>query len=110
MPMRRISYQVVLPLFASLSLVAPWKIDKVNFFHHYIRVIAEVEERNCHEMIAGGQLAVLTMDQASAPISSGLFAFDHLSFPSRALPISFPAFDQLPNSHLSKAPRPIRGP
>lgn len=60
MRLRNLSYRLIFPLLAIVSMVAFWRINKVNFFHHYIRVIAEVEERNSHELDKGQNLIVFS--------------------------------------------------
>ncbi len=73
MNLRPLSYRLIFPLLAVVSLVTFWRINKVSFFHHFIRVIAEVEERNSHELSSDDKLAVLTLEaiQGTTVASSG---------------------------------------
>lgn len=40
------------------------KINKQSFYHHYFRVIEEVELRNSHELELSSDVAILTMSRS----------------------------------------------
>lgn len=69
----RLTYRLLLPLLAGLSLLTFWKIDKVSFLHHYIRIIAEVEARNSQALEAAPDLIswdALADLQTPAPVQA----------------------------------------
>lgn len=78
-----LTYRIFLPLLATMSLVGFWRINKVSFFHHFIRVISEVEVRNS-QSLSEASLPVLALaseaqDQQAA--SAVLFAGLYLAVP-----------------------------
>lgn len=111
MSIRNLSYRLVFPLLAIVSIVAFWRINKVNFFHHYIRVIADVEERNSHELDKKQNLAVFSLStvQDSHPAMS--LSLLQESFLADASHISLPKpQSQRLSGRDSSTPHPIRGP
>lgn len=111
MRLRNLSYRLIFPLLAIVSMVAFWRINKVNFFHHYIRVIAEVEERNSHELDNKQNIAVFSFASTQdAPQVVGLPVVmeNHLADASTA---SLPTTEAARILGREKAsPHPIRGP
>lgn len=73
MKLRRLSYGFLIPLLAVTAVVTFWKINKVSFFHHFIRVIAEVEERNSHALLENTPIAVFQLASAETPSSQQVF-------------------------------------
>lgn len=92
-------------------MVAFWRINKVNFFHHYIRVIAEVEERNSHELDNRQNLVVFSFASTQdAPQVVGLpVAQEALLADASLASISFHKDVRISGRDLAN-PHPIRGP
>ncbi|MDP5172809.1 MAG: hypothetical protein NWR72_21400 [Bacteroidia bacterium] len=109
MRLRTLSYRVVLPVLAIVSLAGFWRINKVNFFHHFIRVIAEVEERNSHEL-PDAKLAVLTFDQQVAtPVAYPAFLPSEVSIAEDSPALSRHE-DRVRSNRGFTRHSPIRGP
>lgn len=111
MRLRNLSYRLIFPLLAIVSIVAFWRINKVNFFHHYIRVIAEVEERNSHELDSKQNLIVFSFDSAQdIQPTIGLAAFQE----SLLADVSTETIPSPQDVHILGRdlanPHPIRGP
>lgn len=111
MRLRNLSYRLIFPLLAIVSMVAFWRINKVNFFHHYIRVIAEVEERNSHELDNRQNIAVFSFASIQdAPQAVGL-PVQMESLLADAAVVALPVHQDARITGRDKAnPHPIRGP
>lgn len=111
MRLRNLSYRLIFPLLAIVSIVAFWRINKVNFFHHYIRVIAEVEERNSHELDKGQNLVVFSFasDQDASQVVGLPIELEAL-FADASLAIAPPPEDAHISGRFLANPHPIRGP
>lgn len=112
MKLRRLSYRFLVPLLAITAVVTFWKINKVSFFHHFIRVIAEVEERNSHALHENTPIAVFQLATVETPASQ------QMNLPGTQ-PVSheiLPAHPLTDGSEAPASPReaadihPVRGP
>lgn len=94
-----------------VSIVAFWRINKVNFFHHYIRVIAEVEERNSHELDKGQNLVVFSFASTQDVSQVAVLPFSQEALLADAAIATIPPQkeDHLSGRDLAN-PHPIRGP
>lgn len=111
MRLRNLSYRLIFPLLAMVSIVAFWRINKVNFFHHYIRVIAEVEERNSHELDKGQNLVVFSFASTQDVSQVAVLPFSQEALLADAAIATIPPQkeDHLSGRDLAN-PHPIRGP
>ncbi len=66
-----LTYRIFLPLLATMSLVGFWRINKVSFFHHFIRVISEVEVRNSQSLSEAALPVLALASEAPAQQEAG---------------------------------------
>ncbi|MEO0470654.1 MAG: hypothetical protein AAF206_13595 [Bacteroidota bacterium] len=58
-------YSLFLMLAATLVMVIYMRINKQSFYHHYFKVIEDVELRNSHALAASEGLAIFSLPQVS---------------------------------------------
>lgn len=112
MKLRRLSYRFLVPLLAITAVVTFWKINKVSFFHHFIRVIAEVEERNSHALHENSPIAVFQLASIETPASQQIALPGTQPFSQEILPV-FHAEERPETSFYKRDAadvHPVRGP
>ncbi len=66
MKLRLRPYHLYLLLVGSASLLVLWRINKMNFYHHYFKVIEEVELRNSQAVESFPQISLFSLTQAQS--------------------------------------------
>ena len=105
-------YQILLLLVGGISMFALLKMDKMSFYHHYFRVIEDVEGRNSQEWVGevfewGKNYVHTAVQTVAGQGASSLFSF---SFSLEQETLIFPTLVENAFTCLIPALYPTRGP